>query len=190
MSTIHTAFRALSLFALLVAVAAAATATPAWADDSPPTKFFGGAAREIKSSLESGNGWCVVTARANVRLLSDPNAGAVECLKYRVVTAYNFGRDSNQEDFIVLTYSAETPWISAEFNTPKSSGPSLTAAKAANEAVALLDTLVAQLEPAINGDENAEVRAAGVILLNLMRNQRAALVDLIAKDIRAVDMAR
>lgn len=152
----------------------------------PPVKYFGAAAREIRSSLQSGQGWCALAARANVRISADPNVAAVDCLKYRVVTAYQFGADSNQEDYILLTYGAETPWISAEFGTPKASGPALAAAKAANDAVGLIDVLLGQLEPALNAEESAELRAAGQLIVGLLRSQRAALVDLIQKDIQAV----
>lgn len=153
-------------------------------------KFFGQAAREIKLNLDSGNGWCIVSARESVRLLDDPNVPAVECLKYRVVTAAQFTKDSNGEASIVLTLGEETPWISVEFNTPKASCPSMDAAKAANEAIGNIDAIVSQLGPVVSSEENTEVRAAGLKVLGLLRAQRAALADLIAKDIRTTEMAK
>ena len=69
--------RAAGLAALLLALIPAL----ALADDVP-TRFFDGAAREMASHLESGNGWAVVTERQNVDLLGQP----VEAMRYRVVS--------------------------------------------------------------------------------------------------------
>lgn len=149
-----------------------------------PTRFFDGAAREMLAQLQGGEGWLVVSERGKVVLV--PAAGAVDCVKYRVVTNYSSGKTSNDQFFLQVEYSAETPWISLEFGMPKNSCTSLAAAKKANEAVGLLDTLLPQIEAALQSEENAELRNLGQQLATGLRGQRAALVDLIQKDIQAI----
>jgi len=172
------------VFRSLVGLAVVAVATAASTAGDLPTRFFDSGAREMLSQLKSGEGWAVVSARAKVQLV--PGGDAAECVKYRVVTNYKSEQTSNDQLVLQVEYSAETPWISLEFDVPKNSGTSLAAAKKANDAVALVDSIITQIEGPLTKEENAEVRQFGLQLVGVLRGQRAALVDLIQKDIQAI----
>jgi hypothetical protein len=176
----------LPLRSLLVLPVLLVALTPVLHAGDPPTRYFDGAAREIVSTLQKGEGWCAVSERSQVNIL--PGAPAADCIKYRVVTGFKSGTTSNEQFFVELTYGPETPWIMVELGAPTQSCPSLTAAKACNDAVAKLDLVLGALEPAIAAEEDAAVRALGLQLAGVMRAQRAALVDLIQKDIGAIGM--
>lgn len=173
--------RAAGLAALLLALVPAL----AMADDVP-TRFFDGAAREMASQLEAGNGWAVVTERQNVDLLGQPG----EAVRYRVVTKFTKGTTSNDQFFVEVEYGQETALILTALKLPTVSGPSLVLAQQANAALGDIDTVVAQLEAGIAAEENAELRTLGQQLLGAYRTQRAALTDLIQKDLQSVGMAR
>jgi hypothetical protein len=87
---------------------------------------------------------------------------------------------------VELELGDPTPWIFTEFKTPTVSGPSLTVAKAANQAVTKIDESLTLLEPATAAEENAEVRALGYKVIAMIRGQRAVLFDLVHKDIQAI----
>ena len=65
-------------------------AAAAKADASDKMTFYGGAAFEITSSLENGDGWCIVSARKNVTLVE--GADPVDCVRFRVVVRHASGR--------------------------------------------------------------------------------------------------
>lgn len=165
------------LAALLLALAPAMTLA-----DEVPTRFFDGAAREMAGQLEAGNGWSVVNERQTVNVLGQP----AEAISYRIVTRFTKGTTSNGQFFVEVEYGTETPPIFTALKLPLTSGPSLTLAKQANEAVTAIDAIVVQLEAGIAAEENAELRNLGSQLLAAYRTQRAALIDLIQKDIAAI----
>jgi hypothetical protein len=167
----------------LFGLAALAIGVAATHAGEPPTRFFDSAARQMLSQLQAGEGWAVVSERSKVKLLAEGEAA--DCVKYRVVTNYKSGM-VNDQFVLEVQYSAETPWILLEFGMPAASCTSLAAAKKANEAVTLLDTLIPGIEGPLASEENAELRAFGVRLVGVLRGQRAALVDLIQKDIQAI----
>jgi hypothetical protein len=169
--------RAAGLAALLLAL----IPTFAMANEVP-TRFFDGAAREMASHLEAGNGWAVVSERQMVDVLGQP----AEALRYRVVTGFTKGTTSNGQFFVEVVYGLETPPIFTALKLPTVSGPSLTLAKQANEAISSIDALIVQLEAGIAAEENAELRNLGNQLLGAYRTQRTALIDLIQKDIAAI----
>lgn len=171
------AVRSLLILALLALGAGRAKA------GEPPTKFVDGAAREMLRQLQAGGGWAVVSERAKVKLLAE--AQEADCVKYRVVTNHTTAT-VNDQFILTVQYSAETPWISLEFGMPAASGTSLAAAKKANEAIELLDTLIPGIEGPLAIEQNAELRALGQRLLGVLRGQRAALTDLIQKDVQAI----
>jgi len=150
---------------------------------TPITRFFDGAAREIVGSLESGNGWAVVSDRRAIQVLDTP----MDSVRYRMVTRFEKGTTSNDQFYVQLELGDETPYIYTVFRTPIASGPSLTLAKKANEAIAEIDATIKTIEAANAAELNAEVRAFGEKLLKLNREQRAALVDVIQKDVRAIE---
>jgi hypothetical protein len=69
---------------------------------------------------------------------------------------------------------------------PTTSGPSLDAAKAANEAIAKLDETLQSLGNASDPNVEADVQAAWNAMLDVVRSQRAALVNLIQQDVATV----
>lgn len=168
---------------VLLPVALLALASAVRAADPVPTRFYDAAARQMASSLQAGEGWCVVSARDRINLV--PGTPAVDCVRYQVVTSYQSGM-VNDQFYVEVTYGAATPWISTEFGMPKTSVSSLTAAKQANAAVGLLDEALGLLAPAVAAEPDAAVRALGQQMLNALNGQRAALVDLISKDVAAV----
>lgn len=173
--------RTFGLAALLLALVPAL----AMAEDVP-TRFFDGAAREMASHLESGNGWSVVSERQTVDVLGQP----AEAVRYRVVTGFTKGTTTNGQFFVEVEYDTETPPIFTALKLPLVSGPSLILAKQANEAVTAIDAIIVQLEAGIAVEENAELRKLGNQLLGAYRMQRTALTDLIQKDLQSVAMAR
>jgi hypothetical protein len=158
-----------------------------WArgDEPPPvpTKFFDAAAREIRDSIKSGDGWAVVSARSKVTLIEGIPPG--DCVKFRVVTDYKFGK-ANEQDFIELKYTEETDWIGVDLKLPTASGSSLAAAKKANEAVGKIDEFLGPFEAVLPGEKDAAQRELGKKLIMALKKQRAACVDLISKDIQAI----
>ncbi len=174
-------FRLSGLAALLLALLPALASA-----DEVPTRFFDGAAREMVSHLEAGNGWAVVNERQTVNVLGH----AAEAVQYRIVTSFTKGTTSNGQFFVEVTYGLETPPIFTALKLPLVSGPSLTLAQQANTAVAEIDTRVGQLETAIAAEQNAELRNLGSQLLAAYRSQRGALTDLISKDIQSVSMSK
>ena len=177
-----------SLFAAVAATVALLTGPSVARADEPTMKFSGAAAREVTSSLKEGKGWCIVSARQKMKVV--PGEDAVDCVRYRVVTKYKASRvpDANgiPDDVVEVTLGAETDWIAVDLGMPKFSGPSLSAAKSANTAITALDELIPLLEGVVQKETDATVRAEGVRLVAALKAQRAALVDLIKKDIEAI----
>jgi len=172
---------AIGIVALAASLASAVTSL--FAADELPKRFFDAPARQIAKAVAEGEGWCVVSARQKVQLA--PKTSAVDCIKYRIVTGCKAGKTSNDQDYVELEYSEETPWIAAGSGMPTASGSSLAAAKKANELVAALDEALGQLQSALD-DENPAARAIAQGLADVLTKQRAALVDVIQKDIKAI----
>jgi hypothetical protein len=183
--------KTLMLNRLFVAVAAAFTllagsAAVRAADDT--MKFHGSAARDVKRSVNDGNGWCVVSKRQKVTLLE--GVPPVDCLKYRVVVKMTASRGIDpsgiEDDLVVVVLGPETDWIAVELGMPTTSGPSLKAAKAANEVVGKLDEALPVFEALLENEKDPKVRAEGARAIGALKKQRAALVDLIQKDVEAI----
>lgn len=176
---------------LLVAVAAGFAlllgSTSARATDDT-MKFHGAAARDITRSVKEGNGWCIVSQRKKVKLMDE--LPEVDCVKYRVVVKVTATRGLDpsgiEDDLVVVELGKETDWIAVELGMPTKSGPSLAAAKKANEVVKEFDEVLPKLEAELAKEPDAQIRALGARALGVFKTQRAALVDLIQKDVAAI----
>jgi hypothetical protein len=158
------------------------------ATDKPTMKYVGAAATDVMRSLKEGNGWCLVSAREKREVI--PGEPAVDCVRYRVVTKFAVSkipdRNGGTEDVVEITLGEPTDWIALDLKMPKTSGSSLAAAKAANEAVTGLDLAITLLEGGLAMETDAKVRAEVAKGIAALKKQRTALADLIAKDVAAI----
>ena len=160
-------------------VVAFVAVTATFAAAAEPVRYFDDAARKVISHLEAGDGWAVVADRRLVPTLGT----TIDCVRYRVATNYQAGVTPDGRFVVEVALGRPTPWISTAFGTPTQAGPTVAASHQANLAIAVLDQLIPLLQQTIATADDADCRELGVEVLVVYGAQRAALADLVSKEL-------